>query len=94
MKTTNTTYHCDKCKTEMTEYEYENISPRVTIRVDLPNPKGGCGEVAAIEVKLCAECADEIGINNTQYYHETIHSSSRIKKAIENFKDKILKLLV
>lgn len=91
MKTTIVKCSCDYCNAEMNEYEYENAI-KVTVKVNLPNPKGGCGQMSAIEMKLCDKCSKDIGIINSQEYHSYIDSQNRLTTTIKKCKDKILKL--
>jgi hypothetical protein len=84
--------NCDYCTEEMDEFEYEK-APTVTIRVDLPNPKGGAGQVAATVMKLCNKCSEKVGIYNSEEYHGYVYSNSRLVSTIEKCKTKILSLL-
>jgi len=75
--------NCDICEKEMTDYEYSK-SPRITIRVDMPNPSGGCGECASIDKKICDKCAEKYGIENKEEYHKYIYSQNKLRQSINN----------
>ena len=72
----------------MTESEYSNAI-KISLRVDARLP-GQCGECAAIEMELCTECCEKIGIVNKPEYHETIYSHNKIRSDINNNKKRIL----
>ena len=83
--------YCDNCNEEMNKLDYD-IAPKVTLRVSMGNPKGGCGQVSGIEMVLCDKCARDIGIQNKTEYHSYIDSQNRLTYAIKNCKSNLLKL--
>ena len=42
-------YFCDYCKSEMSEFEYQQ-GTKLTVRVELANPKGGCGQDSGVSM--------------------------------------------
>jgi sulfur relay (sulfurtransferase) complex TusBCD TusD component (DsrE family) len=75
----------------MTEFEYEQAI-KITISADLPNPQGKCGQFGGITMKLCKKCSEELGIINSEEYHNYTYSHSRFISKIKECKTKILKL--
>ena len=86
-------YSCDYCKGEMCQHDYQQ-GVKITIQVDLPNPKGGCGQASGIEMVLCKVCSEDLGIVNSKEYHDYTYSQSKLKGTIEKFKTKILDRLL
>lgn len=83
---------CDNCKAEMTEFEYEQ-AVKITIGLNVPGPKGSCGECNAITMVICNKCSEELGIIPDKIHNGLMGTKGRIKDVIEKSKDKILKLV-
>jgi hypothetical protein len=75
----------------MTELEYEQAL-KITITADLPHPQGKCGQHGSISMNLCKKCSEEIGIVNSEEYHDYTYSQNRFIDKIRECKTKILKL--
>lgn len=91
MEVTTVKYSCDYCENEMSKFEYEKAI-KITLVVDLPNPKGGCGQHAGIRMVLCDTCSEKIGIVNSEEYHKYTYSQFKLTQVIEKYKTKILDL--
>jgi DNA-directed RNA polymerase subunit RPC12/RpoP len=89
MEETITKYYCDQCKSEMNEWDYK-MGPQVTIKVHMPNQKGGCGQVAGVNLVLCSTCAANFGIENKEDYHKYADSSGRLYNLVNKVKTNIL----
>ena len=85
-------YFCDYCINEMNESEYQQ-GVKIGVRVDLPNPKGGCGQVAGANMILCKKCSEDLGIVNKNEYHDYTYSQSRLRDTIKEIKNKIIDML-
>lgn len=85
-------YFCDYCNREMSEFEYEQRT-RLGVRIDLPNPSGKCGQVAGINMSLCQECTENMGIVNSEEYHDYNYSKGRLTEAIKENKNTLLDVL-
>jgi hypothetical protein len=83
--------NCDNCNEEMSEFEYEQAI-KITITADLPHPEGKCGQHCGITMKLCKKCSEELGIVNTEEYHNYTYSQNRFIDKIRECKAKILKM--
>lgn len=92
MKKEITNYYCDYCNSEMLKHEHEELGTKVFLRIDLPNPKGGCGQTAGFEMVLCKECSKEIGIENTGEYHNYIDSQRNLKSKLKSNKKSVISL--
>lgn len=93
MVKTTTKYYCDCCNKEINSYEYE-IATEIDITVKLPHPEGGSGELNGVNMKICNECSEKVGIVNSREYHSYIDSKERLGKAIDKNKNSILKLSI
>lgn len=91
MQTTIVKCNCDSCNNEMSEYEYL-IAPTITLRIDMPNPKGGCGQVGAERMTLCEECLKKLGLTNDEKYHGYNYSQSKLTNDMSKSKNKFLEL--
>lgn len=85
-------YFCDYCNAEMGEFEYQQ-GTKVGVRVDLPNPKGGCGQVAGVSMVICKNCSVDLGIVNCNEYHDYTYSQSKLKNTVKEIKNKIVDML-
>lgn len=83
---------CDYCNADMLEHEYNNAT-KVSIKLDIPNQKGGCGECSGIHMVICNKCSNEIGIVNSEIHNGQMNSKSRILRALENNKQKIINMV-
>lgn len=77
----------------MKQSEYEQ-GTKIGIRIDLPNPDGGCGQANGISMILCKECSEGLGIINSREYHSYTYSRSSLKIAIQKVKTKIVDMLL
>lgn len=89
MKETIVKCYCDNCKKEISEFEYD-MAAKITIRIDLPHPKGKSGDCAATEIKVCDDCLAFLGIENTEELHRTIYSKDNIREKLKKARDKVL----
>lgn len=80
---------CDKCGRKMDEGEYE-IAVHVTIKIDLPDLHGRSGECGGVDMRLCSECAEGMGLVNSAQYHETVNAQSNLNYDINRAKAGIL----
>lgn len=85
--------NCDYCNKEISEYEYK-LAPLISLRIDLPNPEGGSGQIGALQMKLCEECFKNIGLENNEGYHKYIYSQNKFINAMSKVKNKILRLFL
>jgi hypothetical protein len=76
----------------MSEYKYDTAT-KITIRLDVPNQRGGCGECNGIQMIICNKCSEEIGIVNSEIHNGQMNSHGRILKALEANKQKILNMV-
>ena len=88
---TITKYICDYCKDEVSMTEYTQ-GTKITIRVELENPKGGAGQVAGQSMNICKKCSEELGIINKQEYHAYTYSQGRLRDTIGEIKIKIVNM--
>lgn len=91
MKQTTIKCFCDYCNKEMREGEYDEAISLV-IRAEVPDPRGGCGSVNGIRIKVCKECAADVGLIKEDIMDGTIYQQSHILRALEKFKIKIIDL--
>lgn len=82
-------FFCDKCKEEMGKWDYEQAT-KLTIRVDLANPKGGCGQVSGINMSICDDCSMELGIINGPEFHDYVQSQVTLHQKIKDIGVKFL----
>lgn len=88
---TITKHICDYCKSEVSMTEYTQ-GTKIDIRVSLENPKGGCGQVAGQSMNICKKCSEELGIINSEKYHDYTYSQGRLRDAIGEIKTKIINM--
>lgn len=91
MKQTTIKYYCDYCNKEMREFEYDKAISLV-IRAEVPDPRGGCGSVNGIRIKVCNECAAEVGFVIEDIMDGSIYQQSHILRVLQKFKIKIIEL--
>ena len=92
MKQETTKYHCDNCNAEMLKHEHEELAISIILRIELPNPKGGCGQASGYKMTLCKDCCKEIGIENTKEYHDYIYSQNKLRETFKSKKKSVLNL--
>ena len=91
MKETIYKCSCDYCDKEMELCEYEETA-QLTLRIELSNPRGSGGNSVGINMRICDDCLNELGIvNSYTKYHETLNSRNNLGNSLKKCKIEFLK---